>query len=150
MAPSWCSFWGRGGSRGIGSGPHGRLSSGSEASWPILDRGLMAARGPLPPGPGHRKPRAATWWAGAGNPQREEGWSSRAAKGAWDFDVREDLGARVQITPQGPLQAYVSVLQPHGPLEFFLLVSREVRRAARYKWHFRVWEAGEMERPGGD
>lgn len=50
--------------------PHGILPSGSEAAWPSVDGARMAARGPLPPGPGHRKPRAATWWAGAGNPLR--------------------------------------------------------------------------------
>lgn len=66
--------------------PYRRLPSGSEAAWPNVDGGRMAARGPLPPDPGHRKPREATWWAGAGNPQRGERWSVLAgAQGSLEF-----------------------------------------------------------------
>lgn len=91
-----------------GNAPYGRLSSGSEAAWPKVDGGRMAARGPLPPGPGHRKPRAATWWAGAGNPRRGESWSSQAPKGAWNFEEWERPEARIRITSESPLWAYVT------------------------------------------
>ncbi|KAL6039584.1 hypothetical protein STEG23_002391 [Scotinomys teguina] len=47
----------------------------------------MAGRGPLPPGPGYRKPRATTWWARAGNPQRKEVGSFLGFFGAWDFGL---------------------------------------------------------------
>lgn len=57
----------------------------------------MAARGPLPPSPGHRKPRAATW-AGVGNPQRGESGSSWAPKGAWELEEWEKPEARTAIT----------------------------------------------------
>ncbi|CAH6786069.1 unknown_gene_9940 [Phodopus roborovskii] len=77
----------------------------------------MAARGPLPPGPGHRKPRATTWWARAGNPQR---------KRSNLFWVSTEPGIL------GPLQAYVSAPQPHGPLELIPQSSCEVRRPARF------------------
>ncbi|KAG8507152.1 Eukaryotic translation initiation factor 5A-1 [Galemys pyrenaicus] len=53
-------------------------------------------------GPGHRKPRAATWWAGAGNPRRGESWSSRAPKGAWNFE-REAGGT----DRESPVRAYL-------------------------------------------
>ncbi|XP_060999290.1 eukaryotic translation initiation factor 5A-1 isoform X1 [Dama dama] len=59
-------------------------------------------------GPGHRKPRAATWWAGAGNPQRGESWSSRAPEGAWNFEEWERPKARTRITSESPLWAYVT------------------------------------------
>lgn len=124
--------------------PHGRLPSGSEAAWPNVDRVRMAARGPLPPGPGHRKPRAATWWAGAGNPRRR---SSRASEGTWNFGQRENLEDQFVITPEGQLQAYVSVSQPHGHLEFFSQSSREVKQSARCKWHSWNCEAREIGRP---
>uniref|UniRef100_A0A8C8YFC8 Uncharacterized protein n=1 Tax=Panthera leo TaxID=9689 RepID=A0A8C8YFC8_PANLE len=77
----------------------------------------MAARGPLPPDPGHRKPREATWWAGAGNPQRGEGWSVLAgAQGSLEFwGGGEGRGPHL-ISPESPLRTYVSVPPPHGPL----------------------------------
>lgn len=117
---------------------------------PNVDRGRMAARGPLPPGPGHRKPRATTWWARAGNPQRKELWSFLGFSGALDFGVRERPYPWVSLIPQGPLQAYVSVPQPHGPLELIPQSSYEVRRPARCKWYCFAGETGKSGETEGD
>lgn len=114
VAPAWrdpgqARPWG-GGGRGTGSSPHGRLPSGSEAAW------LNVCGDPLPPGPGHRKLRAATWWAGAGTPQRGDSRSSRAPQGAWNCEEWEKPEARILITPDSLLRAYVSTPAAYRPL----------------------------------
>lgn len=147
--PGLAQLWGRGG-RSTGSVPYWRLPSGSEAMRPNTDRGRMAARGPLPPGPGHRKPRATTWWARAGNPQRLEVWPFLGYYGALDIGVRERPYPWVSIIPQGPLQAYVSAPQPHGPLELIPQPSCEVRRPARCKWYYFAGETGKSGEAEGD
>ena len=137
MAPAWRGLWGGGGGS-TGSAPYERLPLGSEAAWLDVDGGRMAARGPLPPGPGHRKPRVATWWAGAGNPQRRERWSLRAPKGVWNFEEWEKPEAQILITSVSSLWAYVSAPPLHGPLELSPQSSCEVRSPARCKWHLSV------------
>lgn len=49
-------------------------------------------------------------------PQRGERWSSRAPKGAWNFGEGEKREARVPMSPESPLRAYVSAPPPHGAL----------------------------------
>lgn len=56
--------------------------------------------------------------------------------------------ARTLITREIPVQAYVSLPPPHGPLGFYPQPSREVKGPARCKWHSSVLEAqrnGEIE-----
>lgn len=81
-----------------GQRPHGRTWTGS--AWQRGD--------PSPaPSPGHRKPRAATW-AGVDNPQRGESRSLGARKRAWKFEEWEKPEARIVITRESLLQAYIS------------------------------------------
>lgn len=51
---------------------------------------------------------------------------------------------------EGPLQAYVSVPQPHGPLELIPQSSYEVRRPARCKWYCFAGETGKSGETEGD
>lgn len=91
--------------------------------------------------------RPATWWAGAGNPPaRGEGVLANA-QGSLEFWGGGKPEARILITPESPLRAYVSAPQPHGPPELSPQLRCEVRRPAGVSSAFPCRAAGEAGRP---